>query len=72
MAEQQRRQDHPTRMNEPTGEPVPAICGMRHPLLKDLRCERLRGHPGKHGGVADTEVAELALEWGDEVIDTPR
>lgn len=72
MAEQQSRHDHATRLNELTEDAAPAVCGARHPLLKGLWCERLRGHPGRHGAVADTDAAELALEWGEEPSDAMR
>jgi hypothetical protein len=43
----------------------PAACAAAHPLLEDVRCERLRGHPGKHGAYLNAPSAEMVLEWDD-------
>ncbi len=51
-------------VSEQASEPPPQACGSRHPLLEDVWCERLKGHPGRHGAVAETNAAELTLEWG--------
>jgi hypothetical protein len=44
----------------------PAGCEAAHPLLEDVRCERLQGHPGKHGAYLNAPSAEMVLEWSDE------
>jgi hypothetical protein len=66
MTEDRSRIDHASRLNELTAQRAPSACGARHPLLREVWCERLRGHPGRHGAVADTETAELTLEWNEE------
>ncbi len=42
------------------------ICQSRHPLLEDLQCQRLMGHPGRHGAAVESTSTELAMEWTDE------
>jgi hypothetical protein len=45
-------------------ESAPAgICTSRHPLLEDLQCQRLKGHPGRHGAAAESSSTELTMEW---------
>jgi hypothetical protein len=60
------RQDHASRLNDLSGKPPPALCGAGHPLLQDMWCQRLRGHPGRHAAVTDAAASDLALEWGEE------
>jgi hypothetical protein len=43
-----------------------AMCESRHPLLEDLQCQRLKGHPGKHGAAVDSSSTELTMEWTSE------
>lgn len=46
-----------------TGE---GACAAPHPLVSGVVCQRLPGHPGSHTAVADTDAAELTLEWNGE------
>lgn len=48
-----------------------ALCLSAHPLLEDVRCQRLQGHPGKHGAEVETRSAEIYLEWANEDIGAP-
>lgn len=41
----------------------PGICASRHPLLEDLQCQRLKGHPGQHGAAVESSSTELTMEW---------
>ena len=43
-----------------------STCDAPHPLLEDVRCERLRRHPGKHGAHLDAPSTEMVLEWDEE------
>lgn len=61
MSEPRQPRGHAAKLNEPR----PEICGQSHPLLEDLRCERLRGHPGKHAAVGEGSAAEFSLQWGE-------
>lgn len=50
--------------HEKPGDRTPkAACAERHPLFEDVRCQRLRGHPGPHR--ASIGTAEKVLEWAD-------
>ena len=51
---------------DPSGAPPFGICESRHPLLEDLQCQRLKGHPGRHGAAVDSSSTELTLEWTGE------
>lgn len=42
-----------------------ANCGHRHPLLEDVRCQRLKGHPGEHGSYMAAPEADMTMQWGD-------
>lgn len=39
------------------------LCASQHPLLDGVRCQRMQGHPGRHGAHVDTSSAEITLEW---------
>lgn len=47
-------------------DPDARICLASHPLLGDVRCQRLLGHPGAHGAEVETSSAEIYLEWSDD------
>lgn len=42
------------------------ICEAPHPLLDDVGCQRLLGHPGPHGAQVETRSTEMYLEWTAE------
>ena len=46
-------------------EDLANICLQSHPLLEDVLCQRLQGHPGPHGAEVETSSAEIYLEWSD-------
>lgn len=39
-------------------------CATRHPLIRDVRCQRLEGHPGKHRATLGPH--DRLLEWSEE------
>lgn len=39
------------------------ICGVEHPLLSEIYCERLPGHPGRHRACIDSGSADLNVTW---------
>lgn len=41
-------------------------CNQRHPLLEDVRCQRLHGHPAKHAANVDAPDPDMAVEWENE------
>ncbi len=43
-----------------------ALCARPHPLLDNVSCQRMRGHPGRHGALVDTSSAEITLSWDVE------
>lgn len=47
-------------------KPAGPSCGHAHPLLEDVRCQRLRGHPGAHGSYMDAPEADMTMQWGDQ------
>ncbi len=47
-------------------EPDAALCACAHPLLEGVRCQRMRGHPGRHGALVDSSSAEITLSWSDD------
>lgn len=50
---------------EPSREPR-ATCSQRHPLLEDVRCQRLTGHPGEHGAFVESASSELTVRWAND------
>jgi hypothetical protein len=48
-----------------TADLPPGVCADDHPLLEGVRCQRLTGHPGKHGAAVDSSSTELTMEWGE-------
>jgi hypothetical protein len=42
-----------------------AVCARPHPLLDEVYCGRLRGHPGRHGAYVDSPSTEMTVEWED-------
>lgn len=46
-------------------KPARAVCARPHPLLDEVYCGRLRGHPGKHGAYVDSPSTEMTVEWED-------
>lgn len=41
-------------------------CGHPHPLLEDIRCQRLKGHPGEHGSYMDAPEADMTMHWAGQ------
>ena len=66
MAELAGRSSRGAERAEAGGAPDGAICLVSHPLLEDVRCQRLQGHPGTHGAEVETNSAEIYLEWVDD------
>lgn len=57
---------HGHSLNRADRRPAGPVCGRVHPLLEDVRCQRLRGHPGRHGAYLDTASAEATVQWDDD------
>lgn len=38
---------HAEQLNRPELDPPDGICGVPHPLLEEIRCDRLKGHTGR-------------------------
>lgn len=56
--------DHePTRGDRKPGGPT---CAQVHPLLDNVRCQRLQRHPGKHGAYVNELSVEATVEWDQE------
>lgn len=51
-----------------TGDRRPGgpTCGHQHPLLENIRCQRLNGHPGRHGAYMDAPSTEVTMQWEQE------
>lgn len=43
-------------------KPPKGVCRASHPLLADVRCGRLTGHPGRHEAEASQGVN---VTWGE-------
>lgn len=50
-------------LEEPDRMPPASVCLASHPLLEDVHCLRLRGHPGKHAAQVETASAEILVQW---------
>lgn len=59
--------DADSRAHDP-GDRKPArpACGYPHPLLENVRCQRLNGHPGQHGAYMDAPSTEVTMQWDQE------
>lgn len=59
--------DNDSRGHDP-GDRMPArpTCGYAHPLLENVRCQRLKGHPGRHGAYMDAPSTEVTMQWDEE------
>lgn len=58
--------DHGHRLAGADRKPPGPTCGGPHPLIQDVRCQRLRGHPGTHGAYLDAASTEMTVQWADE------
>ena len=43
-------------------KPPRGVCSASHPLLAEVRCGRLTGHPGRHEAETDSGVG---VAWGE-------
>lgn len=63
MAENAARPEPVTRLAANEEKAPWGVCLVPHPLLDDILCQRLQGHPGAHGAEVETSSAEIYLEW---------
>lgn len=56
---------HGPGVHQPRREPR-TTCNQRHPLLEDVRCQRLSGHPARHAASVDAPDRDMAVEWDDD------
>jgi hypothetical protein len=60
---QETREVTGTRKRNGTAADGDGICMEPHPLLDVVRCERLRGHPGRHGASVPASPMNLYMRW---------
>lgn len=53
------------RHDEQDRTPPLAVCAAAHPLLEDVYCQRLRGHPGQHAANAESQSVGVFVRWSD-------
>lgn len=46
-----------------TGDRTDASCAEKHPLVREVECQRLRGHPGAHRAWLESRRSEVSFEW---------
>ena len=56
---------HAGGVNQSNHRSPEGTCGARHPLVVEVWCARLPGHPGEHQAFLETKSSEMNFEWRD-------